>query len=78
MPRPRLWVLLNAPAALLQERKQEVAPEETARQCEAYLHFIRTRNKYVIVDAAQPLDRVVADVERAVDRELKEGKANRG
>lgn len=78
MPRPRLWVLLNAPAALLQERKQEVAPEETARQCDAYLHFIQTRNRYVIVDAAQLLDKVIADVEQAINRELKEGKANRG
>jgi thymidylate kinase len=35
-PQPDLLVILSAPAALIQARKQEVAPEETARQVAAY------------------------------------------
>jgi thymidylate kinase len=66
MPSPALWVLLNASPAVLQARKQEVAPEETARQCLAYLAFIRTRRRYAIVDASQPLEAVIAEAESAI------------
>ena len=37
IPKPDLWILLDAPAEVLQKRKQEVPPEETARQRRAYL-----------------------------------------
>jgi hypothetical protein len=66
MPRPRLWVLLDAPAEVLQARKQEVTAAESARQRQAYLAFVRQQQEYAIVDAAQPLDEVIAEVERAV------------
>ena len=62
MPRPGLWVLLDAPAESLQARKQEVPAEETARQRQAYLSLVRKQRKYVIVDASQPLGKVIADV----------------
>jgi thymidylate kinase len=70
MPRPKLWILLNAPADVLQARKQEVAPEETARQVGAYLTFVRSQPKHVIVDASQPLDKVIADAQHAINRSL--------
>jgi thymidylate kinase len=66
MPRPALWILLDAPPEVLQSRKQEVAVEETARQCLAYRAFIRTRPQHVIVDASRPLDEVISQAERAV------------
>lgn len=66
MPKPLLWVLLDAPPEVLRQRKQEVTPEETARQREAYLAFVRRRRRHAIVDAAQPLDRVEAEVRRAI------------
>jgi thymidylate kinase len=78
MPRPRLWVLLNAPADVLQSRKQEVQPEETARQCEAYLAFVRKQREHVIVDASQPLEKVIADVENAIRVAVTENGSNRG
>lgn len=78
MPQPRLWILLNAPAEVLQARKQEVAAEETARQCKAYLDFIRTRQKHVVVDASQPLDKVITDAERAINEALVEDESHRG
>jgi len=78
IPKPGLWVLLDAPAQVLQARKQEVPLEETARQCLAYLTFVRKQRNYVIIDASQSLDRVIADVEYAISAALSEGKGNRG
>jgi thymidylate kinase len=70
MPQPDLWVLLDAPAEVLQARKQEVPLEETLRQRNAYLSFIHGRKHSAIVDAAQSLDKVIADVEHAVLKAL--------
>lgn len=78
MPRPKLWILLDAPADVLQSRKQEVAAEETARQCGAYLAFIRQQRRHVIIDASQPLQTVTADVARAIERALAEENGDRG
>jgi thymidylate kinase len=78
MPRPNLWVLLDAPAEVLQARKQEVSPEETARQRQAYLVFVRKQRKHVIVDASQSLDRVIADVEDAITGVMTEDEGKRG
>ena len=66
MPQPRLWVLLDAPPEVLRQRKQDVTAEETTRQHEAYLAFVRRRQRHVIVDAAQPLEQVEAEVLRAI------------
>ena len=66
IPQPDLWILLDAPAEVLQARKQEVSFEETARQREAYLEMISNFSNSVIVDASQPLDEVVADVNKAI------------
>ena len=78
MPQPKLWILLDAPPKLLQERKQEVTPEETARQCEVYKAFIGKQQKHVIIDASQPLDKVIADVEKAIKRTVMGDAGNRG
>ena len=75
MPRPDLWVLLDAPSEILQARKQEVSPEETARQRQAYLAFVSKQREHVIVDASQTLDKVIADVERAIRERV--GESNR-
>lgn len=78
MPQPKLWVLLNASVEALRSRKQEVTPEETARQCDAYVSFIRSRREHVIVDASQSLDRVISDVEQAIQARLMECDGSRG
>lgn len=78
VPQPRLWILLDAPAEVLQARKQEVPLEETSRQCAAYRAFVRSRRDFVIVDAAQSLDLVVADVARAITKTIAQGKNNHG
>lgn len=71
IPKPDLIVLLDAPAELVQARKQEVSIEETARQRMAYLSLMRTLRNGHVVDAAQPLTRVVDDVSDIVLRQLK-------
>jgi thymidylate kinase len=66
IPQPALWVLLDAPVEVLQARKQEVPLEETARQRQAYLAFVRDQANHVNIDASQSLDKVIADVEHAI------------
>lgn len=66
IPKPDLFILLDAPPEILQVRKQEVAFEETARQREAYLEFVRGMKNGVVVDASIPLDEVVAEVNRVI------------
>jgi len=78
MPRPKLWILLDAPADVLQARKQEVTPEETARQCNAYRAFIRLQREHAVVDASQSLDKVIADAARAIEQALIEDAGQRG
>jgi thymidylate kinase len=73
MPKPDLWVLLDAPVEILQARKQEVSPEESARQCQAYIALVRKQRKHVIVDASKSLDKVIADVDRAISKIVSDG-----
>ena len=65
-PRPHVFVVLDAPQAVLRERKREVEPEETTRQREAYRSLAGARGNAVLVDASRSLDQVVAEVERIV------------
>ena len=66
IPKPDLCILLDAPAEVLQARKQEVPMEETARQRKAYLELVRGMESGVVIDASQPLDKVVAEVNSVV------------
>lgn len=65
-PKPHLLFLLDAPAEVIQARKKEVHPEETRRQREAYLELARPLRFAHVIDASQPLARVVEDVENIV------------
>lgn len=78
IPRPDMWILLDAPADVLQSRKQEVPLEETARQRLAYLAFIEKQQKHAIVDAAQSLDRVIEDTEQVIQGLMIRDEGNRG
>ena len=61
--RPHLIILLDAPAKVLLARKQEVSHGEIVRQRAAYLATIRGLPNGHVVDASQPLEEVLADVE---------------
>jgi len=60
VPKPDLVILLDAPTEVLRARKQEVSLRETERQQRAYRELVETLPNGLVVDAAQPLDRVVA------------------
>ncbi len=62
LKKPDLVLLLDAPAEVLQARKQEVSPAETARQCEAYRLLIQSLPNGRRIDATQPAEKVVADI----------------
>lgn len=61
IPVPDQFVILDAPPEVLRQRKQEVTPEETARQRDAYLALARSLPNAGVVDAAQAPDLVARD-----------------
>jgi thymidylate kinase len=64
IPPADLVFVLDAPPAMLLRRKQEVALNELERQREAYRHLQDRFPNATVVDAAQPLERVVDDIRR--------------
>jgi thymidylate kinase len=68
--KPDLVILLDAPAEVIQARKQEVPLEETARQREAYRSLVGTMPNGRIADATQPIDKEVAEVNEFILRFL--------
>jgi len=66
IPRPHLVILLDAPPEVIHARKQEVSPEETARQRDAYLQLVERMPNGHVVDASKPLSHVVTEVEGIV------------
>jgi len=63
---PNLIVLLDVPADVLQQRKQEVPAEESARQREAYRSLLETLPAGKLVDAGRPLNDVIGSVEAII------------
>jgi thymidylate kinase len=61
LKKPDLVLLLDAPAEVLQKRKQEVPLAETQRQRDAYLSLIQRLPYGRIVNAAQPAENVASD-----------------
>lgn len=70
IPKPDMIILLDAPAEILQARKQEVSFKETSRQREAYLQYVKRLKNGVIIDASQPLKQVVYSTTRAIANNL--------
>jgi thymidylate kinase len=66
VPGPHLVILLDAPAEVIQARKQELPFEETARQREAYLEVVSGLSNAHVVDTSQPLDAAVDEAERII------------
>jgi len=66
VPKPDLWIVLDAPAEVLQSRKQEVTFEESRRQKQAYLCLAGRFPNAAIIDASKPLDEVVAATGAAI------------
>jgi thymidylate kinase len=62
VPQPELVFILDASPDVIQSRKQEVPFAESARQRQAYLDLVSQLRTAHVIDAAQPLDKVVADI----------------
>jgi hypothetical protein len=65
-PSPDLWVMLDPLADNLQTTNPEVQPAEIRRQLDVYRTFVKTRKRYVILDASQPADRVTESAYAAI------------
>ena len=57
-PRPDVWVLLDAPAETVQQRKPEVSPAESHRQHVAYLKMFESLRNALVIDADCPVEEV--------------------
>ncbi|HEY2472371.1 MAG TPA: hypothetical protein VGI45_31580 [Terracidiphilus sp.] len=66
VPHPHLVILLDAPAGVLWERKQEVTFDEVMRQRDGYCKVARMLPYARIINAAQPLPDVIRDVDMEI------------
>jgi hypothetical protein len=66
LPSPDLWIMLDPLADNLQSTNPEVQPAEIRRQLDVYRAFVKTRRRYVILDASQPTDRVAESAYAAI------------
>jgi thymidylate kinase len=71
-PRPDLCVLLDAPADVVQRRKQEVSPAESQRQRIAYLALFHSMPSTLLVSADDSVDQVSRQVSAAISTFLHE------
>ncbi len=77
VPAPDLYILLDVPAELLQQRKPEVSCEESLRQRLAYLRMFQSMPNAFVVDAAGSLDDVTQQM-KAVILEAMAARAQNG
>lgn len=77
IPSPQLWIVLDAPTEVIQQRKQEVSKEETDRQRASYQTFAKKTRNCFLVDTNRDVTVISKDVcmyicdylhERAVKR----------
>jgi thymidylate kinase len=62
LTQPDLIFILDAPAEVLQSRKQEVSLAESARQGKAYQSLVTEFNNALIINTNQPVEQVINDV----------------
>jgi len=72
LPKPDLVFLLDAPAEVLQSRKQEVPLAETERQRQAFLELVKKLPNGHGMDATQNPDKVASDIVAEVLKHLTE------
>lgn len=65
-PSPDLYILLDAPTEIVQQRKPEVTCEESQRQRLAYRQMFQSMPNAFIVDAARPLDEVAQQMKALI------------
>jgi thymidylate kinase len=75
-PKPDLIILLDADPQIIWARKKEVALEETIRQRDGYRSLVEPLKFSRIVEASQPVEKVIADVDRII-LDLLAGRVNK-
>jgi thymidylate kinase len=70
IPQPDLLIILDAPVDVLYARKQEVALDQLEHLREGYLRIAASSPNAAIIDASQPLSKVIADTEARILLEL--------
>jgi thymidylate kinase len=66
VPKPDLWILLDAPPEVLQKRKKEVSYEETEIQRAGYLKFMEKNSNHATIDTTKPLDQVITNLNQII------------
>ncbi|HKU15565.1 MAG TPA: hypothetical protein VJQ52_14305 [Steroidobacteraceae bacterium] len=77
VPRPELWLVLDIPSEVLQARQGELGEEEATRQRGEYRRVLRGHENVVVLDADQPVERIVAQAECAIASQLARRTARR-
>lgn len=78
IPSPDLIFLFDAPAEVLQQRKQEVSFADSASQRIVYLEIIEKMSNGVVIDASQEVSKVVRDVDNNIAAFLEKRLERRG
>lgn len=76
IPRPDLWLVLDAPAEVIHARKTNLPAEEASRQRGEYRRLLRGYEDVVVLDARQNIDRLLAEAERAIVAHLEKRTAH--
>lgn len=66
IPKPDLWILLDAPPEILQARKKEVSFQETCRQRKAYVNFLASKKNSSIIDASQSIKKIIKEIKPSI------------
>jgi serine acetyltransferase len=66
IPKPDLWLVLDAPVEVTQSRKREVSRAEALRQREVYRQLAAHLYDAVVIDTSQSRDTTVAQVSNAI------------
>jgi len=59
IPKPDLYIVLDAPTEVIQSRKKEVSFEETDRQRQSYLKFHQKNRNCILLETTQTLEETI-------------------
>ncbi len=76
-PRPDLYVLLDVPSEIVQQRKAEVLPAESLRQRLAYLEMFGHLPNAFVVNAVSPVDKVAEELKATILKSLSDPPVDR-
>jgi thymidylate kinase len=66
IPKPDLFLVLDAPARIIQSRKQEVPFSETERQRNAYSNFTHWGSQHIVLNTDRSIEETASEINDAV------------